>query len=110
MGYGLSGVAIGLTVLAAAADAQVRLNHGDILGRWCGAAAVWQIGRQQLVIVRRGDKRRTTVPVRYFTFGVNRVTLHGADDDGGTTQMHLLNLQPLGPSFRHLKSGIFRRC
>ena len=103
-------MAVGLAGVAAAAQAQVRLNHADVLGRWCGAAAVWQISRERLVITRRGDSRRTTVPVRHFTFGLNRITVHGTSRNGQPAPMHLLNLRPLGPTFHNPKGGLFRRC
>lgn len=110
MGWKRAFLAVGLAGAAAAAQAQVRLNHADILGRWCGETAVWQISREQLVIIRRGDSRQTTVPVRHFTFGLNQITVHGTARNGDPAPMHLLKLRPLGPTFRNSKGGLFRRC
>ena len=90
--------------------AQLRLNHHDILGRWCSTAGAYVIGRQRLVMIRYADGRKTRLPIRYFTFGLNRVTLYASGTDGQTTQMHFLNMRPLGPSFRQLKGGLYRRC
>jgi hypothetical protein len=90
--------------------AQLRLNHQDILGRWCSQAGVYVIDRKRLVTIRHADGRKSQLPIRYFTFGLNRITLHATGADGRTTQMHFLHMQPLGPSFRQLKGGLYRRC
>jgi hypothetical protein len=111
MGWGQALFAAGLAgVAATATQAQVRLNHADILGRWCGANTVWQVSRERLVIIRHGDRRRTTVPVRHFTFGLDRIVIHGTDQAGAPARIRLLNLRPLGPTFRYPKDGLFRRC
>ena len=90
--------------------AQLRLNHHDILGRWCSSTGAYVIDRRRLVMIRYADGRKTPMPIRYFTFGLNRVTVYGTGASGKAIQMHFLNMRPLGPSFRQLKGGLYRRC
>jgi hypothetical protein len=90
--------------------AQLRLNHQDILGRWCSQTGVYVIDRNRLLMIRHADGHKSQLPIRYFTFGLNRVTLHGTSTDGRSTQLHFLHMQPLGPSFKQLKGGLYRRC
>ena len=90
--------------------AQARLNHHDILGRWCSATDAYVIDRRHVRMTRYTDGRKTQMLILHFTFGLNRVTLHGTAADGRATQLHLLNMRPLGPSFRLLRGGIYRRC
>jgi hypothetical protein len=90
--------------------AQARLNHHDILGRWCSATGAYVIDRRRLHMIRYADGRKTQMPVLHFTFGLNRVTLHGTAADGRPTQVHVLNMRPLGPTFRLLRGGLYRRC
>lgn len=113
MRYGLAGLTITAAVmlLPETPAAQARLNHSDILGRWCGATGVYVIDRRQILKIPHIKGARTRWKVRHFRFGRTRIMLQAITGNGRPAQLHFLDMRPLGPSFRLLKErAIYRRC
>jgi hypothetical protein len=81
-------VAIVLAVAGAASPA-LALTDRDILGKWCGSATNYDIGRNRLTVTWRSDKERKKFVVDRFEFtdtGVIMYWRRSADDKLLSTQ------------------------